>query len=117
MSYDIKLTDPVSKAVLQLDAAHDMRGGTYAIGGTKEASLNISYNYSQILHRVIDGGIRGLFGKTGAESSVILKAAIAQLGDDTDADYWKATEGNVKKALCHVLALAQLRPDGVWAGD
>jgi hypothetical protein len=29
-------------------------------------------------------------------------------------DYWKATEGNAKRALCQLVALAQLRPDGVW---
>ena len=34
-----------------------------------------------------------------------------------DPDYWKATEGNAKRALCQLRALAQLRPDGVFDGD
>lgn len=31
-----------------------------------------------------------------------------------EKDYWKATEGNAKRALCGLLMFAQLRPDGVW---
>lgn len=117
MSYDIELRDPVSNKVLELNAPHDMRGGTYAVGGTPHAELNITYNYGPIMRRVLPEGVRGLYGKTGAETIPLLKAAIAQLGDDTDPYCWTPTEGNVKKALCHVLALAQLRPDGIWAGD
>lgn len=117
MSYDIYLKDSVTGEVLQLDTHHQMRGGTYAIGGTTNAEINITYNYSEILFNVLDGGIRGLYSKTGAESIPILIAAIDQLGDDTNADYWASTEGNVKKALKQVLALSQMRPDGVWSGD
>lgn len=119
MSYDIDLIDPISRQVLQLDEPHQMKGGTYAIGGTTDASLNITYNYAKHYYRVIcpEKGIRSLYGISGAESIPILKAAIAQLVDDINPDYWKATEGNAKRALTHLLALAQLRPDGVWDGD
>ena len=58
-----------------------------------------------------------LYGMTGAERIPVLKEAISKLGDDVDEDYWKATEGNAKRALLQLLALAQMRPDGVWAGD
>ena len=54
---------------------------------------------------------------TGAESIPVIKAAIEKLGNDIDPDYWKPTEGNAKKALYGLLALAQIRPDGVWDGD
>lgn len=115
MSYDIRLVDPVSKETLQTEIAHEMRGGTYAVGGTKDLWLNVTYNYAEIIYRVLsDRGIRRIEGMTGAESIPILEDAINQLGDDTDPDYWKATEGNVKRALCQLLALARLRPDGVW---
>lgn len=117
MSYDIELVDPVTKATLQLDNPHDMRGGTYAVGGTVDAHLNVTYNYAPIFHSVIDGGIRGIYGKTGAESIPILKSAIGKLANDVDADYWKATEGNAKRALSQLFAFASLRPDGVWIGD
>ena len=32
-------------------------------------------------------------------------------------DYWKATEGNAKRALYGLLTFARLRPDGIWDGD
>lgn len=118
MSYDISLNDPVTREVLQLDEPHQMKGGTYALGGTTEASLNVTYNYSEHFYRVFgESGIRSLYGKTGAESLSILARAIAMLGDDVDDDYWAATEGNAKRALSQLAALATLRPDGVWDGD
>lgn len=119
MSYDTSLHDPITKEVLQLDAPHQMKGGTYALGGTTEAHLNVTYNYFPHYYRVFGGekGIRTIYGMTGAESIPVLTNAIAQLGDDVDDDYWAPTEGNAKQALTQLLALAQLRPDGVWQGD
>ena len=118
MSYDIKLIDPITKEPVELDEPHDMRGGTYAIGGTTHAQLNVTYNYGGIFRRVLGaGGIRAIYGKSGAESIPILEAAAAQLGDDVDPDYWKATDGNAKRALVQLAALAKMRPDAVWAGD
>lgn len=95
-------------------------GGTYAIGGTTELWLNVTYNYAQFYYRddvFGEKGIRTIYGMTGAESIPILKKAIAALGDDVDDDYWKPTEGNAKLPLTQLLAFAQMRPDGVWAGD
>lgn len=120
MSYDITLNDPVTKKVIELNEPHFRRGGTYAVGGTKELWLNITYNYSAIFCRPDvfgKGGIRSIYGMTGAESIPILKKANEVLADDIDPDYWKATEGNVKKSLCQLLSMAQMRPDGIWDGD
>ena len=118
MSYDIYLNDPVTGDTIELDEPHQMRGGTYKIGGTTEAWLNVTYNYAKHYYRVMgEKGIRTIYGMTGAESIPVLKAAIDELGDDVDPDYWKPTEGNAKRALCSLLALAQMRPDGVWDGD
>ena len=118
MSYDIRLNDPVTGEVIELDSPHQMRGGTYAIGGTSEAWLNVTYNYGKHYYRVFgEGGIRTIYGMTGAESIPVLKLAIDALGDDVSTDYWEATEGNAKRALCQLLAFAQMRPDGVWDGD
>lgn len=118
MSYDIDLVDPVSKKVLVLDAPHQMKGGTYCLGGTPQASLNITYNYAEHFIRVLGkNGIRSIYGKTAVETIPVLESAIAQLGDDVSEDYWAPTEGNVKRALIQLLTLARLRPDGVWLGD
>lgn len=102
MSYDISLCDPISHKTLTIDSPHFICGGTYAVGGTTELWMTVTYNY----------------GKTGAESIPILEKAIAALGDDVDdTDYWHGTEGNAKRALCGLLAFARMRPDGVWEGD
>lgn len=120
MSYDIHLNDPVTKQTLELNDPHFMQGGTYAIGGTRELWLNITYNYACVFCRpevLGEGGIRSIYGKTGAESIPVLQKAIDALSDEVDPDYWKPAEGNVKKALCQLLSMAQMRPDGVWDGD
>jgi hypothetical protein len=117
MSYDLQLLDPVTRETLRLDAPHQMRGGTYAMGGTDLAALNVTYNYSRFYSVLGENGIRSLYGKTGAESVATLTQAIAVLGDDVSENYWDATEGNAKRALTQLLALAQMRPDGVWDGD
>ena len=117
MSYDISLIDPVTKEELELDSPHMMRGGIYAVGGETRAHLNVTYNYGQHFRQAIEGGIRSIYGKTGAESIPIFDSAIARLKDDVSDDYWAATEGNAKRAIYQLRALAALRPDGVWSGD
>ena len=194
MSYDISLVDPVTKEELHSDALHDMRGGTYAVGGTTELWLNITCNYAHYYYEATDGderfahdeitayyadgttgpvkteyGIRGIYGKTGVESIPMLKDMIDRIesnykdkngewkiarrkrpvvydvyghrldmdvyeakrnnikhtveteeyeiseGDTTD--YWKETAANAIRPLHQLLAMAQIRPDGVWEGD
>lgn len=137
MSYDIELVDQITGKTLDLDAPHHMRGGTYAVGGTTQAHLNITYNYYRHFRRVFDDlsrprdkapqymidegvpavGIRTIYGLTGAESLPILDRAISMLGDDVDEDYWKPTEGNAKRVLIQLRTLAAMRPDGLWHGD
>lgn len=118
MSYDIRLTDPVTGETLELDAPHQMRGGTYAEGGTKEASLNITYNYGRFYRELFgEKGIRFLYGKSAAETIPHLKESIPLLKDDATNNYWDATEGNAKRALMQLLTIAEMRPDGIWCGD
>lgn len=118
MSYDISLLDPVSNDVIVFDEPHFMAGGTYCLGGTCRAWLNITYNYSEHFYRLMgDKGIRSIYGISGADSIPILEQAINQLNNDVDADYWKPTEGNAKRALSQLLAIAKMRPDGIWYGD
>lgn len=120
MSYDITLNDPITKETIEITDPHFMRGGTYALGGSTELWLNVTWNYGPIFRRpdvLGKEGIRIIYGMTGAESIPVLQSAIANLGDDTDPDYWKATDGNAKRSLCQLLAMAQIRPDGVWDGD
>jgi len=118
MSYDIDLTDPVTGEVLQLDEPHQMKGGTYALGGSREASINITYNYAPHFRDLFgDKGIRWLYGKSAAETMANLEEAAGMLGDDVSENYWEPTEGNAKRSLHQLIALARLRPDGIWRGD
>lgn len=140
MSYDISLVDPVTKETLQMDSPHQMKGGTFALGGTTEMWMNVTYNYARWYYKdgvfpFKDGekqGIRAIYGMSGAESIPILKDAIhvleglsEEISDDERkkceeqgaTGYWLPTRTNAIKPLYSLLAFAQLRPDGVWEGD
>lgn len=118
MSYDISLVDAVTGETLTTNSAHEIRGGTYAVGGTRELWLNITWNYGHHFRRVMgEGGIRTIYGLSGAASISVLQKAIDGLGDDVDENYWTDTEGNAKRALLSLRAFAELRPDGIWRGD
>ena len=41
MSYNVSLNDPVSDEVLELNSPHQMKGGTYAVGGDTRALLQL----------------------------------------------------------------------------
>ena len=122
MSYDLDLVDPVTGAVLESEEKHDLRGGTYVLGGTCSLSLNVTYNYAEIARRVLpaaegrEAGIRGLDGRTGEETAPLLEAAADALDieDDDEPDYWKPTAGNVRRALLDLATLARMAPKGIW---
>lgn len=116
MSYDLRLVN-TDGTVAQL-SSDAPRGGTYALGGHRDAEFSITYNYSSHFRRVLGTeGIRTLYGKTGAESIPILSQAIVTLKNDVDPDYWKATEGNARLALVGCLLMACECPDAIWEGD
>lgn len=140
MSYDINLLDPVTKDTIILESTHQIRGGMYAIGGTQKAWLNITYNYADWYYKPgvfpdrgeDRSGIRTIYGMSGAESIPILKRAIEVLESLTEditeeerkeceehgcTGYWMPTRENAIKPLYQLLALAQMRPDGIWEGD
>lgn len=135
MSYDISLVDPVTKETLVADTPHQMRGGTYAIGGTDEMWLNVTYNYGRWYRKDYafgENGIRSINGLSGAESIPVLKKAITGLEESKEelpeeeinqcleqgvSGYWMPTKENAVRPLYQLLAMAQMRPDGVWESD
>ena len=118
MSYDIMLcvpgtehngdeeTDESYPVAVSVDRHRE--GGTYCIGGTTDADLNVTYNYGRFFPW------RSLHDKTGAETEPILRAACAELGTEIDPDYWKPTPGNAGYALSILLGWAERYPEGVW---
>lgn len=135
MSYDICLVDPVTKETLTVDVPHMMQGGTYALSGTDEMWLNITWNYADWYYKDYafgKKGIRSIYGLSGAESIPVLKKVIAGLEaskeelsegemqkytDQGVTGYWVGTRSNAIRPLYQLLAMAQMRPDGIWYGD
>ena len=124
MSYDISLKDPVTGETLELASEHMVRGGTYAVGGTRELWLNITYNYGRWYRREEafgKEGIRTIYGLTGEESIPLEEdlpaEELKELEDQGVTGYWLPTRENAIRPLHQLLAFARLRPDGVWDGD
>lgn len=171
-------------------ADYDPNTGRFAPKPTSEAHLGITYNYSNYYYDAVERdvrfygnleddderekeqprnlGIRGIYGKSGAESIPMLQDMIrritekyqkdgewiitertktryidadtggeidlfkdviegkrdyrkeeytVQISEAPNTDYWEATAGNAIKPLHYLIAMAQLRPDGIWEGD
>lgn len=123
MSYDVRLVGADGETV-QLPAKHDLRGGTYAVGGTRDAWVNITYNYGQLIREAFGNpeakeSVRQLYGMTAAGSIPFLEAALQRLPvEPPSRDYWEPTPGNVRAALSDLLTLARrVPPESVWSGD
>ena len=132
MSYDIYLRDPVSGETLQTDQPHQIRGGMYAVGGTREMWLSVTYNYAYWYYKPGVFAATEIYGMSGAQSIPVLKEAIkaleSMIEDISDEErreceeqgatgYWMPTRQNAIKPLYKLLAFAQMRPDGTWDGD
>jgi hypothetical protein len=83
-------------------------GGTYAVGGTSEATVNVTYNYSKHFW------FRDLHGKTGGETAKQLREAVQKLGTERSADYWEPTPGNAGAAVALLLSWAEQHPEAIW---
>ena len=105
MSYDIELVDRTTGDVIQLPTKHLMTGGTFRAEYNPEtdtfsplpisdAWLNITYNYAHYYYEATEGderfgesgGIRGIYGKTGAESIALLDTMITRITDKYTKD-------------------------------
>lgn len=119
MSFDIYLNDPETGTPIQFDTPREDHGGTYCVGGTTEAWLNITYNYSEFYYEYIDSekGIRWLYGKKASDCIERLEYAVQKLGTKQYRDYWAPTKGNAGHALSILLKWAKEYPDGIFSGD
>lgn len=97
---------------------HDIRGGTYAVGGSDTADLAITFNYAEFFCKFLGGnGINDLNGLKVSDTLPKLLDAVMRMKGEPDADYWKPTEGNARAALTDMLLLALLTPEttaGYW---
>lgn len=109
MSWDVSLTK--NKKLVKVE--HFTAGGTYPIGGTDEAELNITYNYSELYYRYLDkeNGLQWLHQRKAEDCIEKLEKAVKELGTEQDEDYWKATNGNAGYALNILLKWARKHPE------
>lgn len=115
MSYDVDLIDQDGQLV-QVEH-HEADGGTYVVGGTNDASLNITYNYGSI-YSLVDPDYEGLAeqldGKSALQTTAWLERMVAALGTHQYRDYWAPTPGNAGHALNILLGWAREHPDARW---
>lgn len=115
MSYDVSLM----RFGQVVEVEHFTEGGTYPLGGTNEAHINITYNYSFFFHHFLDKdhGLRWLYGKEAQATIERLEEAVKILGTRQYPDYWADTPGNAGYALSILLKWAKQHPDAIWEGD
>lgn len=91
-------------------------GGTYVLGGSTEASLNVTWNYSSFYHDALDAeqGIRFLDGKKAENMIELLTKAVTELGIERDDNYWASTSGNAGYTLSILLKWAKLHPTATF---
>ena len=99
-----------------VEVSRHEEGGTYALGGTTEADLSITYNYSPYFYKYlnVDKGLRFLHEKQAVDTVKALAYATFKLGAVRDDDYWKATPGNAGYALSILLQWAMDNPTAIF---
>lgn len=118
MSYDIMITDANGKT-RELAKPHQIKGMTHVHGENFLLEYNTTYNFAPTFQRLFGPeGIRFLYYKSMADTIPLLDAAIGKLGDARGDGPWECADGNVKKALKDLRALAGLAdPSDLWEGD
>lgn len=100
-------------------------GGTYVLGGSDEADLNITYNYGWFYWKCLDkkAGLKWLNGKLAKDCIGKLEKTIKELGtnrykrDNEYPDYWAPTPGNAGYALNILLKWAKMNPEAKFKVD
>lgn len=107
MSYWISLSD--ENGICEVE--NHTEGGTIVVGGTTDADLNVTYNYSRFF------SFRDLHGKTAEETIPTLEKAVEELGTERDENYWASTPGNAGYTCSILLAWAKQHPTATWDVD
>lgn len=105
MSYDISVVNSATKKVVELEEKQHFKGGIYCIGGTKEATLNITYNYGSYYYKIWENGLWSLHEVPLNKALPMLEQGFLYLGTKSTDDYWQATKGNAGLALYNFYSL------------
>lgn len=106
MSYDIELQCHECKRPVIVDKFTD--GGTYAIGGSDIADLNVTYNYYTHFH------FKELDGKKAVDVISVMQKAVDRLGTERSEDYWEDSKGNAGHAVNILLKWAKDNPNAIF---
>lgn len=138
MSYDIGLYKTKNSTDDPVEVEMFAEGGTQVMGGSSQAELNITYNYSWFYYLLLDekNGLRWLYGKQAKDCIERLRTAVGKLGKNqyvvhdegyqfndpgthhlTHIDYWASTPGNAGHALDILLRWASEHPEAYFNGD
>ena len=112
MSFDVTL----QKDGNPVQIPNHSEGGTHVFGGTTDAELNVTYNYSGHYFRELhdEKGLRWLNGKKAVDCTRKLEKTVEALGVERDSDYWADTPGNAGYALSILLDWARQHPEAVF---
>lgn len=105
MSYSISLIDK-DGSIPKVERFCD--GGTYVVGGSEEAELNVTYNYCKHF------SFRNLNKRKAKFTIAEMGWAVQEFGTELDVDYWNPTPGNVGAAIARLLSWARQHLDCVW---
>ena len=109
MSWDIEICK--NGVPIEFPNTVNISGGTYALGGTSVARLNVTYNYSCFFRAHLHpDSLKALDGMTVETAMEHVDCALVRMTGEPDDNYWKTTEGNAKKALIDLKMLMQLCP-------
>lgn len=111
MSHDVRVVDHQTGKTKVLPKNHHFIGGTYALGGTDEAWLNVTYNYAPHYYELWGHGLGGLSGKTVADTRPLVKQAAEALGTERSENYWEPSRGNAGAAMADLLVLMDVCDD------
>lgn len=93
-------------------------GSTQSIGGTTEAEVSVTYNYSRQYNELwgdeFPGLVRFFDGKRADDLIPKLAEAVEKLGTDRDVDYWAPTSGNAGYFMAMMLDWARQYPDATF---
>ena len=111
MSYDISFVKPGTDEAISFDEPHQLAGGNYALGGTTEAWLNVTYNYAKHYGDIWGMSLHDMHGWTVEKAKPYIEQAVRELGTNRSGDYWEATPGNAGAAMADLLILMVRCPD------
>jgi len=97
-----------------VEVENHSEGGTFVVGGTNEADLNITYNYGKYTWKYLKEGLKSLNNKKAKNFIPTFEKAVKELGTKRDNDYWKPTKGNVGYMFNILLKWARQYPEAIF---